>query len=149
MPVDPAAEQRIRDDLAHLSEHGNALSDAVFERWFAVAPDVKRLFQVHSLTNRREMVDATLVAVYDLLERSSWLKWDLAAYGGRHAGAYEVESSMYGSYVTALLESLRLVLGPERFDADHEAAWRRVLERVCAAMTSWNRIDDIGVLLAR
>ena len=36
--------------------------------------EVRRLFQAHALTNRSEMLDATLVAVYDLLEGASWLK---------------------------------------------------------------------------
>ena len=149
MLLEPAAERRIRDDLDALSACGDALCDTVFERWFAAAPEVRRLFQAHALTNRSEMLDATLVAVYDLLEGASWLKWDLAAYGGRHAGAYEVEHSMYAGYVEALVASVGEALGPGRFDAEHEAAWRLVLERVCAAMTSWNRIDEIGTLLAR
>lgn len=143
-----AAKALLHHDLARLAEHGDAFANGVFEAWFAGASDAERLFQTHSFSTKREMIDATLIAVHDLAEGASWLRWDLAAFGARHAGTYEVRDEMYGDYVDAVLASLRGVLGGE-LGAEREATWRDALSRIARAMQRWHRLDEVAEVLAR
>ncbi len=143
-----AAKALLHQDLARVAAQGEAFADGVFDAWFAGAADAERLFQTHSFSTKREMIDATLIAVHDLVDGASWLRWDLAAFGARHAGTYEVRDEMYGAYVDAVLASLRGVFAGE-LGAEREAAWRDALSRIVGAMQRWHHLDEVAEVLAR
>lgn len=139
-------EAILRHDLERLAEKSEALVDVVYAHWFELDPSALRLFETHGFGNRREMLDTTLLAVHDQLEKASWVVYNVAAYGARHEGAYYVESRMYGGWVEAILAGMCQVLAPD-FGEEHERAWRSVLDRTCRAMSSYHRLSDVRAAL--
>lgn len=132
----------LRSDLERLAHHGDALTDAVYARWFALDAEALRLYRAHGFGNRREMTDTTLIAVHDLIEDASWIAYNVAAYGARHEGAYHVLPGMYATWVQSFVECLSELLAPD-FDDDHRAAWSDVLARICRAMHHHPRFADV------
>ncbi len=100
-------ERLVRADLESLDGHGEALCNLVFDAWLASDPATKRCFEQNSFSSKREMLDSTLISVYDLPEGASWLKWNLVAYGARHSGVYLVDDGMYAEYIDAVALRLR------------------------------------------
>lgn len=139
-------EAILRSDLERLAERADDLVERVYARWFEVDPPALRLFERHGFGNRREMLDTTLLAVHDQLEKASWVAYNVAAYGARHEGAYFVEPTMYAGWIEAVVFGMRELLTPD-FDESNERAWRSVLDRTCRAMTKYHRLSDVRATL--
>lgn len=135
-------EAILRTDLERLAERSEELVEIVYARWFELDPSALRLFETHGFGNRREMLDTTLLAVHDQLEKASWVVYNVAAYGARHEGAYFVESRMYAGWIEAVVIGIRELLAAD-FGESNERAWRSVLERTCRAMASYHRLSDV------
>lgn len=138
----------VRADLERLGDHTEDLCERVFDRWLARDAAARNSFEQNSFSSKREMFDSTLISVYDLIEGADWLKWNVAAYGARHAGVYFVDESMYASYTEAIVEGLESVLGPD-FDPAHADAWRGALARICEGMRSFHSIERVAAVLDR
>ncbi len=126
----------LRADLEKLAGLGDHLWRDVYRKWFEAHPELRELFEIHSFATKREMLDATLVAVYDLVDDAPWLRENLLAFGARHTTSYEVTDAMYPGWNDAVVEAIRDALGPE-LDAAHEAAWRAALRAIESVMRGW------------
>lgn len=136
----------LRADLERLADRSEELVEVVYARWFEIDPAALRLFETHGFGNRREMLDTTLLAVHDHLERASWVVYDVAAYGARHEGAYYVDPAMYEGWSKAVVLGMRELLG-ESFGEANELAWTRALERICVAMSRHARLSEVRAVL--
>jgi len=118
--------------LEKLAEQEARLAERFYEVFFALRPDSVPLFGVHSISEREEMIAETLRSLYAWAEGEPWLGDNLDALGRSHF-EYGVTGDMYPSFVDAMLECVRELLGTF-LDAEKTHDLRIALEAVCKRM---------------
>jgi hemoglobin-like flavoprotein len=118
--------------LERLAEQEAKLTERFYEVFFELRPDSLPLFGVHSISEREEMIRETLRSLYAWAEGEPWLGDNLDALGRSH-WEYGVTADMYPSFVDAMLECVRELLG-DFLDAEKTHDLQVALEAVCTRM---------------
>jgi hemoglobin-like flavoprotein len=116
-----------------LREHEKALVDRFYDRFFERNPEVVPLFGAHALAEREEMIHETLNSLLAFCDDEPWLEGNLQALGSSHA-EYGVTKEMYPAFVSAMLATVREVLGCQ-LTSEAEKHLGRMLEEICAVMS--------------
>ncbi|SHI86984.1 globin domain-containing protein [Wenxinia saemankumensis] len=130
MRIDDAEQTLIRVSFQRLKCRPEALSLDFYERLFAAAPHLRRLFGEDMLRQAHKL-SALLVHVVETCDRLETLAGPLHDLGRFHAGK-GVEGRHYAVVRAALLDALEdNVTG---WTAAHAAAWGRVYDIAATAM---------------
>jgi hemoglobin-like flavoprotein len=120
----------LKEHIQHLRPHMAALSDAFFQRLFALAPEIEGVFRDDPTARLTKF--ANMLATLANLKGWEALQPALRTLGRRHR-EYGVQDHYYGFGKHALLEALQdPPWGPP--DATTEAAWRALLDGVIGLM---------------
>jgi len=123
--------------LEAIAAHEAHLTERFYEIFFERRPDTRELFGVHAIAEREEMMHETLGSLQALGNREPWLEGNLVALGESH-GEYGVTEDMYTSFVDALIECAREILGGV-FDEAAERALRDATEEISSMMSEAGR----------
>lgn len=110
----------VQDSFAAVVPITDAAAAEFYRRLFALAPDVKPLFK-HDMAAQGRKLFLTLATVVDALDRLEAIVPVARELAIRHV-AYGAKEHHYAAVGAALIETLRVGLGPA-FDAPTEAAW--------------------------
>jgi len=116
----PRQTALVQASFATLAPRAEEVAGLLYQRLFAVYPDLRQLFPADMSGQYRKLMSAFAVAVQALARPEAVIP-TLQVLGRRHAG-YGVEDRHYDAGGVALLATLRDGLG-EAFDAETEAAW--------------------------
>ena len=120
---------RLLDELA---EHEKSFTERFYDIFFDRRPDARPLFGVHAIAEREEMMRETFHSLHAWLEQEPWLEGNLTALGRSH-WEYGVTADMYDSFVDAMIECGREVLG-DFVDDEKARVFRTALEAVAEPM---------------
>lgn len=102
-----------------------------YDRFFAEAPDTRRLFSTDMSVQREKVVDMLALAVRSL-DNPAALKNELTELGDRHI-EYRVDAQYYDVMNQAIIGALQDCLG-DRFTAEMVAAWEEALQLMTTKM---------------
>jgi hemoglobin-like flavoprotein len=117
----------IQESLELAAERTDDLVPLVYERFFALRPDVRPLLGNDAL-GRGRMFNETLKMILECAQEAAYLDGIVEREVQDHRG-YGATLSMYESYFDAIVQALRATVGP-CWQSHHEEAWRRQLERL-------------------
>jgi len=121
----------IRQSAEQLSDSNVRATNAFYANLFSAAPEVRDLFP-EDMFAQGEKLWSSIVTVVQSAEDLGALDDALRALGARHV-AYGAQPAHYEVVAKVLLETLAALMRDEWSDA-YEAAWRAVLDVVCARM---------------
>ena len=108
-----------------------------YDRFFAVAPDARRLFSTDMAVQREKVIDMLAMAVRSLDDPDA-LENELSDLGDRHI-EYRVDTQYYQTMNQAIIGALQDCLG-ERLTPEMVVAWEKALQfmtdRMIAAYTN-------------
>jgi hemoglobin-like flavoprotein len=128
----PERTNLLKASLESLMTDESALTDRVYEDFFAHHPEAREFFGNQSRAAQAQMVRETLMYAYDHIEDEPWVRANLEALGLKHHG-YEISQEMYGWFVESLIRVFRGCVGAEWSD-ELEGEWRRVLSHLSNLM---------------
>ncbi len=102
-----------------------------YDRFFAEAPDARRLFSTDMSVQREKVIDMLALAVRSL-DNPDALKSELTELGDRHV-EYRVDTQYYEVMNQAILGALQDCLG-ERFTSEMVSAWEETLQFMTTKM---------------
>jgi len=117
----------IEETLELAAERVDDLVPLVYERFFALRPDVRQLLGNDAL-GRGRMFNETLKMILECAQEVAYLEGIVEREVQDHQG-YGATSSMYASYFEAIVQTLQTTLGATWLPR-HEAAWRCQLEHL-------------------
>lgn len=128
-----AQEALVRDTFETVRTMAGPLASLFYGRLFALAPDLRQLFQ-GDLGVQGQKLMATLQACVDSLGRLDTLRPQLRELGRRHV-SYGTRAEHYPVVAKALLWSLGQAL-EYRFDPETKQAWALLLGEIAAEMVA-------------
>ncbi len=119
--------------LDAIANKESQFTERFYEIFFARRPDTRDLFGLHGIAEREEMMHETLRSLHALCEQEPWLEGNLIALGHSH-GEYGVTQDMYPSFVDALIECTREIVG---LSLDHAAlaSLRQATDAIAGVMS--------------
>lgn len=140
MGLSPDEIDLLRTSLRRLAREREHFSELFYDRLFLVAPETRPLFHVDLEPLAGKLMSSLAAAVAELhdLDACAAITRDLAL---RHVD-YGVEPAHFAAFNAAVIDTLRIVLGP-RLDADTERAWRKALDAVADGMiaAAWRKVS--------
>lgn len=103
-----------------VSESGDDITPAVYDKFFARCPESKALMSHIDDIVRGKMMDEVyrILLADDFSDDQAYLDWEVR----NHEDAYSVEVKMYGVLLDALAETVQEKMGAD-WNADYERAW--------------------------
>ena len=111
---------RVQDSFATVVPITDQAAAEFYRRLFELAPDTRPLFR-HDMAEQGRKLFLTLATVVDALDRLDSIVPVARELAIRHVG-YGAKEHHYASVGSALIETLRVGLGPA-FDRETEEAW--------------------------
>jgi diguanylate cyclase (GGDEF)-like protein len=121
----------VRASFGRLLPHPDGVADPFYDRLFATAPDLRRLFPGDLGDQKRKLMTMLATAIGKLHELESLLPV-LTDLGARHV-AYGTKAEHYVVVADALLWALEKRLG-DSFTTEVKAAWVKVYTTLAVAM---------------
>jgi diguanylate cyclase (GGDEF)-like protein len=121
----------VRTSFSLLVPIQNTLTDLFYNRLFAIAPDLRRLFS-NDLDSQKRKLIAILSTCVGKLQDLTTLAPVIKGLGARHVG-YGAKREHYAIVAEALMWALKQSLG-EAFTAETQLAWVKVYNVVAATM---------------
>jgi hemoglobin-like flavoprotein len=129
--MDPESLHAIRRSFARLEAQGHVAALIFYQRLFAVAPQVRPLFQTDIESQSRKLL-WMLSELISIAEKPEAFRATLHQLGARHV-QYGARPEHYPVVVQCLLEMMAEVLGPE-FTQSLRVQWASLLQTVAAIM---------------
>lgn len=121
----------LRDSFALVEPKAGIAGLEFYRQLFTLDPTLREMFQTSIELQSRKLMEALSYTISSL-EKPETLVPVLESLGRRHV-AYGIRDEHYETVVTALLQTLKLVLGDALTPQAHEA-WKDALEFVAATM---------------
>lgn len=137
----------IQESLDLAAERVDDLVPLVYERFFALRPDVVHLFENDPL-GRGRMFNETLTMILEYTRQAGYLEGIVEREVQDHR-EYGATLSMYESYFDAVVQALQAVLGTIWLP-QYEEAWRRQLKGLMALVSRHARAEaDVPRVISR
>lgn len=136
IPLDQSLIDRLRDSYEFIRRSDLRLAELFYERLFAAAPHLRRLFVTDRSVQARKLIN-TLDSIVQNLANPSENASMLAALGQRHVG-YGALPEHYDIVIDMLIESMRELLGTQAEQKtldDWRTALRLISDQMIAAAT--------------
>jgi len=112
----------ILQSLEIVADKAGEISETVYQNFYSNCPESEQLMAFMDSSNTAKMMAEVyrLLLLEDYEAEQGYLSWEVE----NHGKAYHVKSYMYEELFTALLNTIRGVMG-ELWSSEYESAWQQ------------------------